>query len=138
LPSDPGQALHQNVPTVLFVDPTWPLKEKMNLKEEEQDEVNSYVPLTGSKNLLSYSSKQEEEDDVSTMMPNEQRDPFKMQASAVKALMYGEDIRKSGVQTPALLHPRLIGGEDCPSIVAPTTATHLDLQRPPILDLSKV
>jgi hypothetical protein len=53
--------------------------------------VNSYVPSTGSKTLLSYSSKKEEDDDVSTMVPNEQRDPFETQASAVKALMNGED-----------------------------------------------
>jgi hypothetical protein len=92
LPSNPGKAIHQKtVPTVLFVDPTWPLKKKIKLKEEEQDKVNSYVPSTGSKTLVSYSSKQEEEDDFSTMMLNEQRDPFETQASAVKALMYGED-----------------------------------------------
>jgi hypothetical protein len=77
LPSNPGKALHEKtVPTVLFVDPTWPLQKNIKIEEEEQDEVNSYVPSTGSKTLLSYSSKQEEEDDVSTMMPYEQRDPF--------------------------------------------------------------
>jgi hypothetical protein len=93
---NPREARHkETVPLVLFKDnsPTAPVYEpvvegtKIKIENEEED---SYVPSTGSKTLLSYGS-QLEDDDSSTIMPNDERDPSETEASAIKAFLVDED-----------------------------------------------
>jgi hypothetical protein len=70
---------------------TSPVYEPVYRNEEAQkaeEEEDSYVPSTGSKTLLSYSSQ--DLDEISTIMPSE-RDPSETQASAVKAYLHEDE-----------------------------------------------